>query len=180
MSTNRIELVGSWYEFMKTEISKSQYDRYIEHYRLNGTAVDSDDDDWSELRENGEDMGVDGNDAQLLVNDIEVKDLHRLIRQHKNFAYFRDCSYSYERNSYYWVSYDYFKGGSFSIETDRPFEFSKLFFCAQALNPIPSIASPREDSSTFRIITSVSYDDESFIEDGGSEHRYSKEWLIKT
>jgi len=180
MSTTRIELVGSWYEFMKTEISQEQYERYLEHYLQHGVAVDSDDDDWSELRENGEDMGLTGDDAELLVNGKSIQDLHNLIRKHKNYAYSPKCSYAFESDCYYWVSYDYFKGGSFSIDIEKAFDFRKLFFCAQELNPVASIPTLRSDSSNVHIITFVSYDGEVFLAEGGAEHRHSKEWLIKT
>lgn len=180
MSTTRIELVGSWYEFMKTEISQEQYERYLAHYRKHGVAVDSDDADWSELRENGEDMGLTGDDAELLVNDDAIQDLHNLIRKHMNYAYSPNCSYAFEIDCYYWVSYDYYKGGSFSIEIEKPFDFRKLFFCAQELNPVASIPTLKSDSTSIHIITSLSYDGEDFLADGGAEHRHSKEWLIKT
>ena len=171
-SQTKIDLTGYWYDFYLKEITKNQYEKYFTHYKKHNVAVNTDDDDWSELRSDTYANGLAGEELFLSVNNIEIKNIHRLIKNNKNFSYSTSSKFIFSKNSYYWISYDCYKSGLMSIETNTKFDFNKLNFCAEEIYLTEECWS--------NLITSVTYDGEDLeIEDGGW-HKDSAEWLIKT
>ena len=82
-SQTKIDLSGYWYDFYLKEISKNQYEKYITYYKKHSVAVNTDDDDWSELRSDIYANGLAGEELFLSVNNIEIKNIHRLIKNNK-------------------------------------------------------------------------------------------------
>ena len=169
--TTKIEFWAGCYEFTHTEISKEDYQRYSAHYREHGVAVDPGTDEWSELRLDVNEMGLDGFSLVLTVNDIEVKNIHQLIHKHRNFTYRPSLRIPYRKDTYHWVAYDYFKGGFARFDTEDKFDFTKLhFYCEEVYLSKECCAD---------LITGITYDDEDLVIENGEHHKGGEEYLIQ-